>query len=160
MGRTYLHCHVYDCPGNQQDAARAALAQWAPWGKEEDGAPESPLDGVTELGNVPCDTVPGIAAALRRAAPAASWVMWEEPSGDRPGPGRAIAFTPALGEHEGECDASGDPLISRSDFEELRSRDSGKALIAAIDTALGGPWERHYAARVYAGRESAPRPPY
>ena len=85
MNRTYLHCHVYDCPEGQRDAARAALGQLALWGQEENGASESPLDGVTALDNVPWDTVPGIAAALHKAAPDASWVMWEEPSDDRPG---------------------------------------------------------------------------
>lgn len=159
MNRTYLHCHVYDCPEDQRNAARAALAGWAPWGQKEEGDPESPLDGRTARGNVPCDTVPDIAAALRKAAPGASWVIWEEPSDDSPGPGRSIAFTPALGEHEGECDASGDLLLSRSEFEALRSRHPGNALITAIDHALGGPWEDHYSARVYAAHEPAPRLP-
>jgi hypothetical protein len=143
--RTYLKCHVYDCPEDQQEAARAALEQWGSWGEYVDD-PESPVDGMTTSIDVPCDTVPDIAAALRLAAPGASWVTWEEPA--TTGPGRAIAFTPALGQHDGECDRSGETLIGRSAFEALRAQHSGEALLTALDTALGGPWARDYAARV------------
>jgi hypothetical protein len=152
--RTFLKCHVYDCPGDQREAARAALGQWE-WGEYEDD-PESPVDGWTAAPDVSVDTVPDVAAALRKAAPGASWVAWEEPG--TTGPGRAIAFTPALGEHEGECDRAGEILIGRSDFEALRAQHAGEALITAIDTALGGPWARDYAARVPAGPDSSADP--
>jgi hypothetical protein len=145
--RTFLNCHVYDCPDSEQAAAREALGEWGPWG-EYVHDPESPLDGLTTLPDVTCDTTPDIAAALRKAAPGASWITWEEPG--TAGPGRAIAYTPTLGEHDGECDASGDMLVSRSSFAALRAQHAGAALIAAIDAALGGPWARDYAARVAA----------
>lgn len=145
MDRTYLKCHVYDCPEDQRDAARAALDEWGPWGEYQDD-PESPVDGWTVAMDIVCDTVPDIAAALREAAPGASWVTWEEPCAT--GPGRAIAFTPALGEHHGECDRSGEILVGRFDFEALRAQHRGEALITAVDAALGGPWARDYAARV------------
>lgn len=142
VDRTYLKCHVYDCPDGQRTAARAALEEWGPWGEYEDD-PESPVDGWTVAMDVPCDTVPGIAAALRAAAPGASWVTWEEPTGTRPG--RVAAFTPALGQYDGQCDASGETLVGLSDFSALREEHTGKALISAIDAALGGPWARHLA---------------
>lgn len=145
MERTYLRCHVYDCPQDQRAAARAALDQWE-WGDSDD--PESPVDGLAVATDIPVDTVSSIAAALREAAPGASWVTWEEPD---PAPGRAIAFTPELGQHEGECGPTGEVLIGRSAFEELRAQHDGEALINAIDAALGGPWARDYAARVPAG---------
>jgi hypothetical protein len=151
--RTYLKCHVYDCPEDEREAARAALDEWGPWGEYEDD-PESPVDGRTTAPNAPCDTVPDIAAALRKAGPGASWVTWEEP--ETPGPGRAIAFTPALGQHDGECDGSGEILISRAAFERLRGQHAGDALITALDSALGGPWARDYAARVPAPEANRP----
>jgi hypothetical protein len=154
MDRTYLKCHVYDCPENQREAARAALEQWGTWG-EYVHDPESPVDGMTTAMDVPCDTVPGIAAALRKAAPGASWVTWEEPTTGHPG--RAAAFTPALGQHEGECGRSGETLIGRSGFEALRAHHSGEALLTALDTALGGPWARDYAARVPTGERMGDR---
>lgn len=143
--RTRLKCHVYDCPEDQREEARAALEQWGEWGEYE-GDPESPVDGLTAVAAITCDTVPDIAAALRKAAQGASWITWEEPAAT--GPGRVIAFTPALGEHRGRCDVSGQTLIGRSDFDALRVHHSGEALITALDTALGGPWARDYAARV------------
>ena len=144
MDRTYLKCYVYDCPEDQREAARAALEQWG-WG-EYVNDPESPVDGMTAATEILCNTVPDIAAALRKAAPGASWVTWEEPTTGHPG--RAAAFTPALGQHEGVCGGSGEILIGRSDFEALRVQHSGAALLMALDTALGGPWARDYAARV------------
>jgi Protein of unknown function (DUF3145) len=143
--RTYLKCHVYGCSEGQRESARAALEQWGPWG-EYVGDPENPVDGLTVATDIPCGTVPEIATALRNAAPDASWVVWEEPG--TTGPGRAAAFTPALGEHEGECDGSGEFLISRSGFEALSAQLPAEALITAIDAALGGPWARHYASHV------------
>jgi hypothetical protein len=151
MDRTCLKCHVYNCPEDQEEAARAALDQWGPWGEYE-GDTDSPVDGLTTATNTACDTVPDIAAALREAAPGASWVTWEEPTTGHPG--RAIAFTPALGEHGGECDASGDMLVSRSGFEALRAQHAGEAPNSALDIALGGPWARDYAARVPARPDS------
>ena len=137
---TCLKCHVYRCPPGQREAARAALEEWGPWG-ENPGDPESPVDGQTGLAEATCGTVPYLAVALRRAAPGASWVAWERP-------GRIIAFTPALGPHEGECDGSGEFRIGSSGWEDLRARHSGEALIQALDAALGGPWARDYAARI------------
>ena len=87
--------------------------------------------------DIVCDTVPDIAAALREAAPGASWVTWEEPCAT--GPGRAIAFTPALGEHHGECDRSGEILVGRFDFEA-----------SALQGRGGGPY--------HCGQRSARRP--
>lgn len=150
VDRTFLKCHIYDCPEDQREAARAALEEWGPWGEYE-GDPESPVDGWTTATDIPCDTVPDIATALRAAAPDASWVTWEEPS--IAGAGRAIAFTPALGMYDGECDRSGQIVIGSSDFEALRAQYADEeVLITAIDAALGGPWARDYAARVFAGR--------
>ena len=88
MDRTYLKCHVYDCPEDQREAARAALEQWG-WGEYVDD-PESPVDGMTAAPETLCDTVPDIATALRTSAPGASWVAWEEPTTGHPG--RAAAF--------------------------------------------------------------------
>lgn len=68
--RAYLKCHVYDCPGVQHEAAGAALEQQGPWEEHEDD-PQSPVAGRTAASDVPSDTVPGIASALRKAAPPA-----------------------------------------------------------------------------------------
>lgn len=143
--RTYLKCHVYNCPEDQQEAARAALEQWGSWGEYEDD-PESPVDGMTTAMDIACDTVPDIAAALRKAAPGAS-IAGEQPADVRtarsPGdPGRVRHGAESLVQRRARMAASAVPVAGQA-VEETGQAAPGAhpaagALLALVTAVTAG----------------------
>ena len=123
---------------------------------------------------ISCGSADEYATALIKAAPGASFVLWEDPAYQWLGSLRAYA--PDLGEYAAECDANGivtltpeeirqavsgatdavqsalDPIV-RLDSDAERARVAVATILAEIDRATGKPWfdRWHSAALAAAG---------
>jgi hypothetical protein len=75
---------------------------------------------------IPRGSARELAGILREQAPAASWLLWEDPfEGSL---GSLHAHTPELGDFDAECDGGGQVLFT---LDEVR---------AALAAAMGHPW--------------------
>ena len=130
MERTYLRCYVYACPEEERDAAATAM---------EFANMEAPEDGPWVNEDAPVDSAARLAAALREAAPGASWVLWEDPAG---GTGTLCARTPKLGDFSASCDGGGCVLLTHDEISKViaQAGTAGIAIAAAFDRAMGKPW--------------------
>jgi hypothetical protein len=142
--RSDLRVYVYDCPEDQCDAAGAYFAESGRgfginWSNVAEPGPELEMDEPYTLSEAPYRALEDVVAELREAAPGVSFMAWSDP--DSEGLGELIAFTPALGEYTGECDSSGDPVVTRSDVKEWARKGTPAA---DADRELGGPWFDHY----------------
>jgi hypothetical protein len=143
---------VYACPAGERAAALAALDGLA--AEYVTGRPGDQLDLAEPY--YTSEAVPGesagLAAALRAAAPGASFLIREYSVVGNPA--LLHACTPALGLFSGECNTAGDVVLDRDGICCLIAGAAGgsegapaRLLLTAAGVAAGGPWLADFSAR-------------
>jgi hypothetical protein len=158
---TILQCYIYACPEDQRAAAAEVLSDldigWEP-GSGETGSPAGPpalslTEPYTDHA-ASCGTADDLAAELTRAAPGASFVLWEDPAYSWLG--SLQAYTPALGAFSADCDADGNVVFTIGEVTHVLRENAGDAdhNVNAMRNAMGVPWTDDWQAACSA---SAPR---
>ena len=153
MLRTRLTVHLYDCPLWQHAAAAQVLAHHS----LHDG--RVPLDTATPFVR---DTAPAgsgagyVASALLGAAPGASFVLWEDPTGSALG--GLQAYAPRLGRFTAACDSNGEVVFTLDQVLAVIERTTlshGTDIAASMQYAMGRPWMDDWGRCLEAMREAA-----
>jgi hypothetical protein len=145
-GHSPFRVFIYACPASERPAAQAVVTSRGlrpDWGAEDDGG-QLTLIFPYAAEELTADAGPDLCRALRKAAPGASFVMWQDPwtAGD---PGDLIAYAPALGIFGGRCDGGGDVVLSFAEIWSVLSSPAGRAdPAAALAHAAGEPWAEDY----------------
>jgi Protein of unknown function (DUF3145) len=145
--RTSFQAYVYSCPEDQRQAAHRVLTQdyrlglaWA-----ETAPRQLSLTRPYTARVCLCREASDIAAAMREAAPGASFVLWEDPA--ETWLGDLYAYTPELGEFNAECDCDGNPAWTPEAVKHAISQitaatpsPSAETVLAELDKHMGAPW--------------------
>jgi len=163
--RTSFHCYVYRCPGKRAARRVAELLSGFELDQTSQPRPELDLSLPYTEPEVSLGYGEELAADIIAAAPKACFVMWEDPAYEWLGV--LYAYHPRLGLFQGDCDNSGEvvlsrPVIARVILDVIKgvpARQGGtmlRQIRAAIDAAAGGPWIDDWkAAQARRGRAAA-----
>jgi len=136
--RTCHQVYVYDCPKDQVRAVQEVLEGYF-WEQGPRGGRISACEPYL-ASEITCGTSDEIAAKLMKAAPGASFVLWEDPKYEWLG--SVSAYTPELGVFSAECDANGQPVIHYQTAAQVitEAAGAGADVLAAFARAMGRPW--------------------
>lgn len=144
---TNAQLYVYSCPPEEAQAILDFIDSnglGESWGFRS----ESPTEKLKLNSCYGAEVSVGIVdeCQLSNEAPHASYIIWQDPKYEYLGV--VEMFTPELGLFSADCDADGNPILSRQSLLDLIDKQPDDFSMAQfrliLDKAMGGPWTRAF----------------